>query len=55
MFQTHMGPVKKEGSEIYLRPETAQGIFVNFENVMTSTRKKFPLELGKLANHLEMK
>ena len=48
MFQTHMGPVKKEGSEIYLRPETAQGIFVNFENVMTSTRKKIPFGIGQI-------
>jgi glycyl-tRNA synthetase len=48
MFQTHMGPVKKEGSEIYLRPETAQGIFVNFENVMTSTRKKVPFGIGQI-------
>ena len=43
-----MGPVKKEGSEIYLRPETAQGIFVNFENVMTSTRKKIPFGIGQI-------
>lgn len=48
MFQTHMGPVQSEGSEIYLRPETAQGIFVNFENVMTSARKKIPFGIGQI-------
>ena len=48
MFQTHMGPVQDEGSQIYLRPETAQGIFVNFENVMTSTRKKIPFGIGQI-------
>ena len=34
MFETHMGPVKESGSEVFLRPETAQGIFVNFKNVL---------------------
>jgi len=48
MFQTHMGPVQDKGSQIYLRPETAQGIFVNFENVMTSTRKKIPFGIGQI-------
>ncbi len=48
MFQTHMGPVQNEGSQVYLRPETAQGIFVNFENVMTSTRKKIPFGIGQI-------
>ncbi len=34
MFETHIGPVAGEGSEVYLRPETAQGIFINFKNVL---------------------
>ena len=48
MFQTHMGPIQDEGSKIFLRPETAQGIFVNFENVMTATRKKIPFGIGQI-------
>ncbi len=48
MFQTFMGPVQDEGSQIYLRPETAQGIFVNFVNVMTSARKKIPFGIGQI-------
>ena len=48
MFQTFMGPVQDERSQIYLRPETAQGIFVNFENVMTSARKKIPFGIGQI-------
>ena len=47
MFQTNMGPIKT-GSVVYLRPETAQGIFVNFENVATSMRKNYHLESLKL-------
>src|SRR5687767_5465935 len=39
MFETHMGPTKESGSEVYLRPETAQGIFVNFKNVLQFSRK----------------
>ena len=37
MFRTQVGPIAGEGSQAYLRPETAQGIFINFENVLTST------------------
>jgi glycyl-tRNA synthetase len=48
MFQTFMGPVKDEGSIVYLRPETAQGIFVNFENVATSMRKKIPFGIAQI-------
>jgi glycyl-tRNA synthetase len=48
MFKTHMGPVEDEGSAIYLRPETAQGIFVNFENVATSMRKKIPFGIAQI-------
>ncbi len=48
MFKTSMGPVEEEGSTIYLRPETAQGIFVNFENVVTTSRKKIPLGIAQI-------
>lgn len=48
MFQTHMGPVADEGSIVYLRPETAQGIFVNFDNVATSLRKKIPFGIAQI-------
>ncbi len=48
MFKTHMGPVENEGTVVYLRPETAQGIFVNFENVQMSTRKKIPFGIAQI-------
>jgi glycyl-tRNA synthetase len=48
MFQTHMGPVQDEGSTIYLRPETAQGIFVNFKNVLQFSRKKPPFGIAQV-------
>ena len=48
MFKTHMGPVEDEGSVVYLRPETAQGIFVNFENVATSMRRKIPFGIAQI-------
>ncbi|NQZ00864.1 MAG: glycine--tRNA ligase [Bdellovibrionales bacterium] len=48
MFKTHMGPLESEGSVVYLRPETAQGIFVNFENVATSMRKKVPFGIAQI-------
>lgn len=48
MFKTHMGPVENEGAVVYLRPETAQGIFVNFENVATSQRKKIPFGIAQI-------
>ncbi|MAE75136.1 MAG: glycine--tRNA ligase [Bdellovibrionaceae bacterium] len=48
MFETHMGPLKDDGSKVYLRPETAQGIFVNFENVQTSMRKKIPFGIAQI-------
>jgi glycyl-tRNA synthetase len=48
MFKTFMGPVEEEASTVYLRPETAQGIFVNFENVMTTSRKKLPLGIAQI-------
>jgi glycyl-tRNA synthetase len=48
MFKTFMGPVEEAASTIYLRPETAQGIFVNFENVVTTSRKKLPLGIAQI-------
>jgi glycyl-tRNA synthetase len=48
MFKTFMGPVEEEASTIYLRPETAQGIFVNFDNVVTTSRKKLPLGIAQI-------
>ena len=48
MFKTHVGPVEGEGSVAYLRPETAQGMFVNFANVMTSMRLKPPFGIAQL-------
>ena len=50
MFKTHQGVTEDSGAEIYLRPETAQGIFVNFKNIVRSTRRKLPLgvcQVGK--------
>jgi glycyl-tRNA synthetase len=47
MFKTNMGPVDDGSSVIYLRPETAQGIFVNFDNVITTTRRKLPLGIAQ--------
>jgi glycyl-tRNA synthetase len=47
MFRTHAGPVEDESSLTYLRPETAQGIFVNFENVQTTSRKKIPFGIAQ--------
>lgn len=48
MFKTFMGPVEDEAAIVYLRPETAQGIFVNFNNVVTSTRKKLPFGIAQI-------
>jgi glycyl-tRNA synthetase len=48
MFRTHMGPVEDSGSEVYLRPETAQGIFVNFKNVLQFGRKKPPFGIAQI-------
>ncbi|MFQ6026104.1 MAG: glycine--tRNA ligase [Dehalococcoidia bacterium] len=48
MFHTFMGPVEDTGHEVFLRPETAQGIFVNFTNVLNSTRKKLPFGIGQI-------
>ena len=48
MFKTHVGPVEESASVAYLRPETAQGIFVNFGNVATTTRKKLPFGIAQM-------
>ena len=48
MFKTHVGPVEDDASVAYLRPETAQGIFVNFKNVQTTTRKKPPFGIAQI-------
>ncbi|WP_313345477.1 glycine--tRNA ligase [Sedimentibacter sp.] len=48
MFKTFQGVTEDSQSEIYLRPETAQGIFVNFKNVARSTRKKIPFGIGQI-------
>jgi glycyl-tRNA synthetase len=47
MFKTFMGPVEDGAAIVYLRPETAQGIFVNFENVLNTTRKKLPFGIAQ--------
>lgn len=48
MLKTHLGPVETEEGLHYLRPETAQGIFVNFLNVLTTARKKPPFGIGQM-------
>lgn len=48
MFKTFMGPVEDEASVVYLRPETAQGMFVNFQNVLNTTRKKLPFGIAQI-------
>jgi glycyl-tRNA synthetase len=48
LLRTHLGPVEDESGLHYLRPETAQGIFVNFANVMNSSRKKPPFGIGQI-------
>jgi glycyl-tRNA synthetase len=48
MFQTHVGPVEDSSSIAYLRPETAQGIFVNYKNVQTTARKKPPFGIAQI-------
>jgi len=47
MFKTHVGPVEDEGATAYLRPETAQGIFVNFANVLQTSRKRPPFGIAQ--------
>ncbi|HEX6122055.1 MAG TPA: glycine--tRNA ligase [Ktedonobacterales bacterium] len=48
MFKTYMGPVEEDAGLVYLRPETAQGIYVNYQNVQTSMRKKLPFGIAQI-------
>ncbi len=48
MFKTHMGPVEEAASLVYLRPETAQGIYVNFLNVQKASRQKVPFGIAQI-------
>ncbi|NNF63188.1 MAG: glycine--tRNA ligase [Acidimicrobiia bacterium] len=48
MFRTHMGPVESEENVVYLRPETAQGIFINFENVRRTARLTLPFGIAQI-------
>jgi glycyl-tRNA synthetase len=48
MFKTYMGPVEDEAAIVYLRPETAQGSYVNFKNVLQSSRKKLPFGIAQV-------
>ena len=48
MFKTFVGPVEDDASVAFLRPETAQGIFVNFENVLNSSRKRLPFGIAQI-------
>jgi len=48
MFKTFMGPVEEDAAVVYLRPETAQGSYVNFKNVQQSTRKKVPFGIAQI-------
>ena len=48
MFKTFMGPVEEDAAVVYLRPETAQGIYVNFDNVRVSSRQKVPFGIAQI-------
>jgi glycyl-tRNA synthetase len=48
MFETTVGPVKESGATVYLRPETAQGIFINFKNVLQFSRRKPPFGIAQI-------
>ena len=48
MFETRIGPVRSDEGKVHLRPETAQGIFVNFNNVVTSTRRRPPFGIAQI-------
>ena len=48
MFKTHQGVTEDSSTEVYLRPETAQGIFVNFKNIQRTTRKKIPFGVAQV-------
>ncbi len=48
MFKTHAGPMEESASEVYLRPETAQGIFVDFKTILDTTRNKLPFGVAQI-------
>ena len=48
MFKTYMGPIQEKENEVYLRPETAQGIYINFSNVLRATRAKIPFGIANI-------
>jgi glycyl-tRNA synthetase len=48
MFKTHMGPTEDAANAVYMRPETAQGHFVNYDNIQTTTRKKIPFGIAAI-------
>lgn len=48
MFKTFMGPVEEAAAVVYLRPETAQGIYVNFQNVLNTSRQKIPFGIAQI-------
>ena len=48
MFKTFMGPVEEQASVVYLRPETAQGIYVNYQNVLNSSRQRVPFGIAQI-------
>lgn len=48
MFKTYQGPLEGAANEIFLRPETAQGIFVNFKNILRTTRRKIPFGVAQI-------
>jgi glycyl-tRNA synthetase len=48
MFKTFMGPIEEDAAIVYLRPETAQGILVNFQSVLNTTRKRLPFGIAQI-------
>lgn len=48
MFQTHLGPIQDKDNEVYLRPETAQAMFVDFKNVLETSRKRIPFGIAQI-------
>lgn len=48
MFRTFIGPMEESANQVYLRPETAQGIFVNYKNILQSSRMKVPFGIGQI-------
>ncbi len=48
MFKTHQGVIEDKGAPVYLRPETAQGIFINFKNVLQTSRKRLPFGIAQI-------